>query len=468
MNILATENLKKYYGSGQTQVKALDGVKDKIDAIPSPIRNDEETKQKIEDAWKAYHDLTGTQKDMLPEESKKKLEEAKTAFDKLAVDEVKKKIDAIGEVTFDNAISKKDLIEDARKAYDKLTDSQKDMIDDSKLQKLTDAEKIYGDAVNADNQTKLDQAAVQNVVNKINAIGTVVKTDECAAKIKDARDAYNALTDIQKKMVPAAVLKILTDAESAYAALANGTNLPADKQEQINNIADKLGVTKETAEKIQALAEELGVEIETLLLTDNSFAGSDTENDMKGSTFSLLQLKATNIATKQVTLRWKKVKAADGYQIYGTRCGKGNKAKLIKTIEKNGTTKFKVKKLLKGKAYRYVVRAYKMIDGNKITIAASKTTHIFTNGGKYGNAKKVKVKKAKVTMKKGKTFKIKASEVKAKKPLRRHRKLCYESSNTKVAEVTNKGIIKGKSKGTCFIYVYAQNGIYKKIKVTVK
>ena len=26
MNILATENLKKYYGSGQTQVKALDGV----------------------------------------------------------------------------------------------------------------------------------------------------------------------------------------------------------------------------------------------------------------------------------------------------------------------------------------------------------------------------------------------------------------------------------------------------------
>ena len=447
---------------------AADKVKDKIDAIPSPIRNDEETKQKLEDAWKAYHDLTGTQKDMLPKESKKKLEEAKTAFDKLAVDEVKKKIDAIGEVTFENAISKKDLIEDARKAYDKLTDSQKEMIDDSKLQMLTDAEKIYGDAVNADNQTKLDQAAVQNVVNKINAIGTVVKTDECAAKIKDARAAYNALTDIQKKMVPAAVLKILTDAESAYAALTNGTNLPADKQEQINNIADKLGVTKETAEKIQALAEELGVEVETLLLTENSFVGSDTENDVKGSNFSLLQLKATNITTKQVTLRWKKVNAADGYQIYGTRCGKGNKAKLIKTIEKNGTTKFKVNKLLKGKAYRYVVRAYKIIDGNKITIAASKTTHIFTNGGKYGNAKTVKVKKAKVTVKKGKTFKVKASEVKAKKPLKRHRKLCYESSNTTVAEVTKKGVIKGKSKGTCFVYVYAQNGVYKKIKVTVK
>ena len=44
--------------------------------------------------------------------------------DKNAVDEVKKKIDAIGEVTPENVISKKDLIEDAREAYDKLTDVQ--------------------------------------------------------------------------------------------------------------------------------------------------------------------------------------------------------------------------------------------------------------------------------------------------------------------------------------------------------
>ena len=39
---------------------------------------------------------------------------------------------------------------------------------------------------------------------------------------------------------------------------------------------------------------------------------------------------------------------------------------------------------------------------------------------------------------------------------------------TDVATVTNKGVIKGKKKGTCYIYVYAQNGISKKVKVTVK
>ena len=42
---------------------------------------------------------------------------------------MKNKIDAIGEVTPENVIRKKDLIEDAREAYDKLTDSQKEMID---------------------------------------------------------------------------------------------------------------------------------------------------------------------------------------------------------------------------------------------------------------------------------------------------------------------------------------------------
>ena len=318
------------------------------------------------------------------------------------------------------------------------------------------------------NQAAADSAAAQNVVDKINAIGTVAKTDACAAKIKDARTAYDALTDAQKKLIPAAVLKKLTDAEAAYAALTKTSNLPPEKQQQIDNIAEKLGVSKETAQKIQALADELGVPVETLLLTDNSFADSKSEDDIKGSTFSLLQLKVTKIATKQVTLKWKKVKAADGYQIYGTRCGKGNKAKLITTITKNSKTSFVVKKLLKGKAYRYVVRAYKVIDGQKITIAASKTAHIFTNGGKYGNAKSVKVNKAKVQIKKGKTFKIKAKEVRANKPLRRHRKLCYESSNPDVATVTKKGVIKGKSKGTCTIYAYAQNGVFKKIKVTVK
>ena len=76
--------------------------------------------------------------------------------------------------------------------------------------------------------------------------------------------------------------------------------------------------------------------------------------------------------------------------------------------------------------------------------------------------------KTKVTIKKGKTFRIKASNIKPKKRIRKQRDISYESSNKKVATVTEKGVIKGKKKGTCKIYVYAQNGFYKTITVKVK
>lgn len=44
----------------------------------------------------------------------------------------------------------------------------------------------------------------------------------------------------------------------------------------------------------------------------------------------------------------------------------------------------------------------------------------------------------------------------------------YASTDTKVADVSSKGIIKAKAKGTCNVYVYAVNGYAKKIKVIVK
>jgi len=46
--------------------------------------------------------------------------------------------------------------------------------------------------------------------------------------------------------------------------------------------------------------------------------------------------------------------------------------------------------------------------------------------------------------------------------------LRYESSNTEVATVNSKGKITAKGKGSCYVYVYAQNGVYKRIKVTVE
>ena len=85
----------------------------------------------------------------------------------------------------------------------------------------------------------------------------------------------------------------------------------------------------------------------------------------------------------------------------------------------------------------------------------------------YGNATSVSVKKKTVRLKKGKTFKLGAS-FKKTGTVKQHRKLSYETTKPKVAKVNKKGKIKAVGKGTCKVYAYAQNGVMKVIKVTVK
>ena len=91
-------------------------------------------------------------------------------------------------------------------------------------------------------------------------------------------------------------------------------------------------------------------------------------------------------------------------------------------------------------------------------------------GKKVGKKKNIPKYKAtvKITLKKGKTAKIKAEEVKKGGKIKRRRKLRYESSNPNVATVSKKGKIKARGKGTCYIRVYSQSGAYKSVKVKVK
>jgi uncharacterized protein YjdB len=83
------------------------------------------------------------------------------------------------------------------------------------------------------------------------------------------------------------------------------------------------------------------------------------------------------------------------------------------------------------------------------------------------------VNKTKVSLKKGKTFKIKAKVKKLNKnkklmPKSHAPTLRYLSSNKKIATVSSGGKITAKGTGTCYVYVFAHNGVYKQIKVTVK
>ena len=189
------------------------------------------------------------------------------------------------------------------------------------------------------------------------------------------------------------------------------------------------------------------------------------DNDPPGTKFSFLFAKQKKITKNSITIKWKKPKGAVNYTIYGAKCGK-NKYKKIKSTTKSS---FTYKGLKKGTYYKFLVVAYN--SDNKL-IGASNTVHIATKGNnKKSNFKSVKTaaKKNRVTLKKGKSFKLKGKGVKAKnQKVSVHRDIRYESSNEKIAKVTSKGVIKAKKKGVCYVYVYAQNGAYKKIKVTVK
>lgn len=198
----------------------------------------------------------------------------------------------------------------------------------------------------------------------------------------------------------------------------------------------------------------------------------------KTTGFRRLRARSVKQTKTSVTLQWNIIKDADGYFIYGNRCNTGTKSykyRKLATITGGDISTWTQKDLKKGTYYKYVVKAYRLVNGKKVVTDTSISVHAVTGGGKYGNAKAVSVTQignkknvSKITLKMGKTAQIQAKEVKKDKKIERHRKLCYESSNTKVATVTPDGLIRATGKGTCTIWVYAQNGVYKALKITVK
>lgn len=203
---------------------------------------------------------------------------------------------------------------------------------------------------------------------------------------------------------------------------------------------------------------------------EKKITGNRSDGDIKDSTFNSLQLRAKKAGKNYINLSWTKVKGASGYIIYGNRCNSNGKIYPLRKVISTAKMCQKIMKLKKGTYYKYVVIAYKMTGAGQKVIASSKTIHVATAGGKVGNYKKVKLNKKIVKLKCGKVFKIKAEQVPEKKKLKvkRHRDLCFESSNPAIAAVSASGRVKAKKKGRCVIYVYSQSGTFNKMTVRVE
>lgn len=112
--------------------------------------------------------------------------------------------------------------------------------------------------------------------------------------------------------------------------------------------------------------------------------------------------------------------------------------------------------------------AYKEANGTSNAIATSKSVYCTPKGGKYGNPTAIKKVKKTISVKAGKTKKLKPKLKKSKKLRSYTAKFRYESTKPEVATVNEDGVITGLKKGKSTIYVYAQNGVCKKVKVKVK
>lgn len=212
--------------------------------------------------------------------------------------------------------------------------------------------------------------------------------------------------------------------------------------------------------------------LDTKSNTKNNVAGANRNDGTAGNAvnkafkdFYHLRLSAKSTQTSQ-TLTFAKMAGADGYLIYGAGIKEGDKLIKLAEIAAN-ITSYTQSKLEPATYYQYQVKAFRLIDGKKVTIATSKVVYAVTEG--YADPIKVAADAKALTLKVGKTGKVTCRVIlpKGTKMNELTTDLRYESSNKKLATVNSNGIIKAVAKGSCYIYAYTQNGVYTRIKITV-
>ncbi|MCQ2742452.1 MAG: hypothetical protein MJ239_04045 [Bacilli bacterium] len=171
----------------------------------------------IAKAREAYDALSEYGKSRIPAEDLATLEaaEAKIKTIKEARESalvVEDKIWNIGEISLESELA----IVSAREAYDALNDLAKSYVSVEALESLLAAE----NTLQALKEDQKNQDAANDVIDLINAIGKVDINSEEA--IKNARSAYDALSDEAKAKISAETLKLLTDAEAKLQDIKDG------------------------------------------------------------------------------------------------------------------------------------------------------------------------------------------------------------------------------------------------------
>ncbi|MCR4692104.1 MAG: InlB B-repeat-containing protein [Lachnospiraceae bacterium] len=370
---------------------------------------------------------------------------AKTTTDNSAAQTALKKIQAIPEpVTLTNA--SKEAIDTAVAYYEALSQDQKNLLPSSAVNRMNNAVSTY------DNLSKTyakNKTAVDSVTNKLSLVPEKAElTDIHKALIEDARASYDNLTSDQKSLVSADLVLRLENAEREY---------------------NRLKEEKDTAEYKKAYKKwdagnQSQAEIEKKIKKTNT----DVKN-VSGAKYVNMKLRAIG-GKDQIKLKWKKVKKASGYLIYGSEYG--TKMKLLATVKGKKKTTWKDENAKSDTYHKYIVVAYKNVKkfDTKKVLAVSETVYAARSNGNLVNPSAVVNTQIKgsILAAPGEKYDVTSEALIKKADARALVGIRYESSNNKVATVDSKGVVTCKKPGKAVIYAIAQNGIAKSFKVLVK
>ena len=371
-----TDDQKKQVTNYDVLQKAESELSDlqKADAVVTKIKNigtvTLKSESKIKQARIAYNKLTDKQKTLVTNYDV--LEKAeKDLADLKAADQVSKNITNIGTVTLES----EDAIKEARTAYDALTDTQKELVSNKDvLEKAESTLKELQDAKAA------DVKAAEEVTNKIDAIGDVTLESEDA--IKEARTAYDALTDAQKELVSnkdvlekaETTLKELKDAKDADDAKVAATpkSITLSNTRYIyNGKVQKPQVTVKNAkgEVIKGYTVKYAGNCKNVGKYKVTLTFKGDYNGTKTKTFKIapksVTVKSLKAAKKRFDVKWsKQTTQVTGYQVQYSTDKNFVKAVKNKKITKNSVVTKTVKNLKSKKVYYVRVRTYTTVKYN--------------------------------------------------------------------------------------------------------
>ena len=230
--------------------EAADAVIAQIDALPTAENVTLEHQEAVDAARDAYSKLTDDQKKLVSKETTDKLERAEKKIAQLleeqAADLVLEEMNALpskDNLTLDDEVA----LAGAEAHYNALSDAQKEYLNGkapesvAKLGELrTQLEKLKKDAA--------DKAAADAVTEKLNALPSeedVMFQDE--AVLKQAREAYDALSDDQKKFVSGEAYDKLEKAEKKLETLKAEAEAVTKQIQELPAVGD---LKLEDAEKV--------------------------------------------------------------------------------------------------------------------------------------------------------------------------------------------------------------------------